>query len=140
MDKKQLNKGGLNLWPLVIIGALIYVFMHYDVETITKNKQLNKNIEYVKSFILSNFDQLKSNVKNNFLKGDFSSLNTSKASNTTDQNKDTGTQGNQLINLSLENFLPEGIPIKEGLNKINTKNNYDKLLETNNNNTEGGLK
>lgn len=140
MDKKQLNKGGLNLWPLVIIGALIYVFMHYDVETIAKNKQLNKNIEYVKSFILSNFDQLKSNVKNNFLKGDFSSLNTSKASNTTDQNKDTGTQGNQLINLSLENFLPEGIPIKEGLNKINTKNNYDKLLETNNNNTEGGLK
>ena len=140
MDKKQLNKGGLNLWPLVIIGALIYLFMHYDVETITKNKQLNKNIEYVKSFILSNFDQLKSNVKNNFLKGDFSSLNTSKASNTTDQNKDTGTQGNQLINLSLENFLPEGIPIKEGLNKINTKNNYDKLLETNNNNTEGGLK
>lgn len=43
----------INILPLIIIIGIIFVLFRYDLSSITKNPQLNKNINYVKTTVVN---------------------------------------------------------------------------------------
>lgn len=43
----------INILPLIIIIGIIFILFRYDLGTISKNPQLNKNINYIKTTVVN---------------------------------------------------------------------------------------
>ena len=89
-----------NIIPIIIIIGIIYFFFNYDIETLSKNKQLNKNISYLKDKVV----MVISEIKSKFFQTENLFTNTIKSP---DQ-------------FNLQNFLPQGINTNTIQNRIPT--------------------
>jgi hypothetical protein len=72
----------INIIPLIIIIGIIFVLFRYDLSSITKNLQLNKNINYVKTTVLDYWHKISPTGSQSLFSQFFKTNNLNPVSNT----------------------------------------------------------